>query len=345
MVEPAVRVEKDESEGAEPTAADFTALGAAHLPTGLTTQWPVPRVPVLGDRDGAWARVEAYGLLAILGGIGRLPIGMQRALTTAIARVARAADRKRSETARAFLRQAFGALPERELDERVLDAWRHLVRLAVDWEAFPRRVPIERIRDHVRVELTPDVERVLAARRGSVIVSGHIGDWEVGCGILPWVGFDPFYGVAKPPRNRPLSLHVQLSRERRGFRVLPRRGAMKHAGTILASGGALGLLLDQRARKKPVIAPFFGRPARCDRSAGVLLRRLEAPIVFPVCYLTEQPFRYRLCFPAVISPEEVRDLRPEEIATRINGVLEAMIRAAPEQYLWLHDRYRGAPPV
>ena len=129
-----------------------------------------------------------------------------------------------------------------------------------------------------------------------MLVTGHIGDWEAGVGALPWLGVSPVYAIAKPPRNRPLSILVQREREKRGVRLLPRKGAMRDAPKVLRAGGAIGMLLDQRARQRPILAPFFGRPARCDRTAGVLLKRLRAPVLICACYRAEEPLRYRLVF-------------------------------------------------
>src|SRR5258708_7641188 len=78
-------------------------------------------------------------------------------------------------------------------------------------------------------------------------------------------------------------------RESRGMRLIPRRGALEFVPAIVRAGGTVALLLDQRARVKPVLAPFFGREAKCDRSASVLVRRLRAPLVFAACYRTAQP--------------------------------------------------------
>ena len=104
-------------------------------------------------------------------------------------------------------------------------------------------------------------------------------------------------------------------------------------------------MLDQRAHGKTVIAPFFGRPAHCERAVAVLLRRLRMPVVFVACYRTATPFRYRAEFTSVIRPEQFAHASPEVIAAAVNRELERLIRAAPEQYFWLHDRYRNAPEL
>jgi KDO2-lipid IV(A) lauroyltransferase len=105
------------------------------------------------------------------------------------------------------------------------------------------------------------------------------------------------------------------------------------------------LLLDQRPHGKAVIAPFFGRPARCERGAAVLLRRLEMPVLVGACYTTDVPYRYKISFPTVIAPGELSGASPEAIVGRVNAEMEALILRHPEQYFWLHDRFRDAPTV
>ena len=82
--------------------------------------------------------------------------------------------------------------------------------------------------------------------------------------------------------------------------------------------------------------------------AGVLLRRVKAPIVFYGCYSApgSDPFRdwrFELRLPAVIQPEELAGLDASEVAGRINLELEKLILHRPEEMFWLHDRFRGAP--
>jgi KDO2-lipid IV(A) lauroyltransferase len=313
----------------------------SHLPLGLRRDWPTPRYDVLGSRDGLAARLECRAMLVAVGALARLPLFVRNPIVDVCARAARALDARRTEVARVFLRQAFGSsATDAEIDRYVLQAFKHLFHVTIDVEAFDRRVPASEIRDHYTVEFCDAARAVLAARRGSILVTPHLGDWEAGSAILPWLGFDPFYVVSRPVKNRPLSRHIQLVRERRGVRLLPRRGAMKDARAVVESGGMLTLMLDQRANHRPVMAPFFGRAARCDRSAGVLVKRLGAPVLVGACFRTDQPYHYRACIPTVIEPTELAHHGPSEIATRLNLEMEHLIRRDPTQYFWLHDRYR-----
>lgn len=310
--------------------------------------WPVPWQPVWGPDDGPRRRAEALAVRAVLSAVGRLPRPLLEATLGALARLARHVDRRHADAARAFLSQALGPLRPAERERRVVQAYRHFLRVVVDAHRWSRCVPWERTPEHFDVVWNEDVLRIRDERRGCVFVTAHLGNWELLVGLAPWLGLDPTYAIAKPMRNRPLSRATQAAREERGIRLLPRRGAMADAPRILAAGGALGMLLDQRARVKPVYAPFFGRPARCDRSAGVLLRRLRAPVVIVFCTYDDTARgasapRLRVEFPGVLWPEELARAAPEEISARINACFEAAILAQPDQYFWLHDRYKDTP--
>ncbi|MCZ6598424.1 MAG: hypothetical protein O7B99_12350 [Planctomycetota bacterium] len=272
----------------------------------------------------------------------RLPEPAVGVFVGGVARVLRRALRTRSDVSRAFLRQALGPGPEAELEQRVLQSWRHFLRVMIDSERLAR-LPSERLLEHFDVRWTEEARALRDSGEGCVLLTAHVGNWEASSTIAPWLGFDPLYAVVKPIRSRPFSKLVQRSRERRGIRLLPRRGAMRSAFAVIEAGGAIGMLLDQRARVRPVLAPFFGRLARCDRSAGVMLRRIKATVLISACYLTERPLHYRLEFFDCIRPDEVQHASPEEIAARINAAYERMILRHPDQYFWLHDRYRDTP--
>jgi len=315
------------------------------LPASLRQDWPVPRQEALGTRGGALAWLEYMAGRGALGALSRAPEAPREAFVGAFARMARRLDRSHSDAARDFLRTAYGsALTSEDIEARVLTAWRHFLRVTIESAGFAHRVDFAKLGDHLDgVELHPDAERLRAQRKGAIFVTAHLGDWEAGSAALAHLGFDPFYAVVKAPKNRPLSGYLQRLREARGLRSLPRRGAMQHASQILRGGGYLGMVLDQRARMRPVLAPYFGRLARCDRSAGVLMKRLRTPVLVGACYRTG-PWRWRVHIPTVIHPDELSGVDPEAIVGRLNREFEARIREMPDQYFWLHDRYRDANP-
>lgn len=305
--------------------------------------WPVPWEPVEGKKDGLGARLEYLAMRAVMGTLGRLPDRAREAAFGGLARVAPHLDRRHADAARRFLDQALGPLAPEDRERRVRQAYRHFFRVLIDSWRIERELPYERTPEHFEVELDDDARRLFTSERGCVVVTGHLGNWEASTAVMPWLGLQPAYVIGKPVKNRYVSQAIQRMRESRHVRLLPRRGAMKSAAAIVQAGGALGMVLDQRARQRPVLAPFFGRPARCDRSAGVLLRRLNVPVGVFACVYTEGSLRFRLVTSEVLWPEDLAGASPAEVAARVNRALERLIRAHPDQYFWLHDRYRDTP--
>lgn len=299
----------------------------------------------LGDQNGPGAWVQYFAARATLGFVGRLPDAWQRRLVGGAARLAMLVARERSEIARLYIRQALGcACAEGEGDARVLQAWRHFLAVTLDSNSFARRVPQARIAEHYDVELCPGFEEAVAEKRGGIFVTPHVGDWEAGSAMLPRVGCTPLYVIARQPRNRPLSAHLLRMRRERGIEVLPRRGGLDAVRALIDSGAWVAFLPDQRPRQRFVVAPFFGRPARTERGVGVLARRLGVPLAFGACYRTERPFHYRGVVARVLRPEQLAGMSVEALATLVNAEMERLILACPEQYFWLHERYRDDPP-
>lgn len=302
---------------------------------------------VEGDRNGLMAHVEYGAWCLTLFVLSRLPRFAFEWFQKGLARFLKLVDRRHAASARGFIAQAFSSrgqqLDARQIEARVLTAYQHLIEIALTPARVKRRFGHnpEALLERTEVHMSAPVREAMEAG-GCVIVSAHVGDWEMAAQICAAVGFQPFYVISKPPRNRPMSKSAQVDRERGGIRLLPRRGAMGFAPRVIKSGGFVGMLLDQRARVKPVIAPFFGRPARCDRSAGVLMKRLKCPVVFVAAYRTGD-LRWRLEAKRVLTPKEIGGMSPAEIAGLVNAELEEQIMSAPDQQFWLHDRFRDTP--
>ena len=309
-------------------------------------EWPVPAVPVLGRRDGLWQACLTHLYAGATGCLWRLPAWPRRMMVRALACLAHKLDRRHAHVARDYIRTACPDLNESQVEQRVRRAFAHLIETTLDAEWRAARVAPERLRDYVSIEVSPQAQAVFASGRGLVFATAHCGDWEVAGTVMPWVAPQPLYVVSKPPNNRPLSLRAQALRERFGLRLVPRNGAMQYATAIVQGGGALALMLDQRPRRGGVEGLFFGRPALADRSAGVLLKRLRAPLVIAGAWRVGER-RWKLVVDTVIEPGEYAGRDPLEVVARVNRELERLILREPDQVFWLHDRYgvrRGAQP-
>jgi len=320
----------------ESAFATATRTGAA---------WPEP-APLHGRRNGPVAWAEYLAVRGLLGGLSRLPVPARRWFVEGTARVLRRCDRRRSTSAHAFLRQALTYdgredLTEAELDRRVLQAWRHFLTITLEAASFQRRVPLARAAAHFELDVVPAARQILDTHSGAIVAVPHLGNWETFVPGFVAQGWGPVYVIAKLPKSLPLARHLQRIRERWGLRVVVRQGAMSIMPEVVERGGIVGMMIDQRARKRAVMAPFFGRTAPSERGAGVLLKRLRAPILVAACLRTSIRDQYRIEIPTVLTPEELAGLSTTEIVGRINAAMERMILAHPDQYFWLHDRYRA----
>lgn len=323
---------------AEPTAKPSARRTHGRLPL----EWE----PVHGERGGLGAWLEYLGYRGLVGVLGALPISVQDLVAGGLARLAARFDKRHVDHARAFLDQAYGGkLTDARREHLVRAAYRHMIVQTLRDRRFNARVLGPDIASHYDLKRCDEARELGESKQGFLLVTAHIGAWEALGSAAAVFGFDPGYVVSRPPKNRPMSVHFQRVREQRGMLLIHRKGAVKGITRVVEAGGCVALMLDQRAHGKTVLAPFFGRPAHCERSIAVLIRRLKVPIVFAAAYETGVPFQYEVHMPRVMQPAELKGMAPEQILTEINGELERMILSRPEQYFWLHDRYRKAPPA
>lgn len=311
--------------------------------------WPVDVPPFEEGRfHSPKHRVLQLLMRAAQEGAVRLPAPLRRGVVGALARAGRAADRRHTRAAEEYIRAALPLATDPEVDALVAAGWRHLLRVALAALGVGRSVVGRRFGDHYELSACAEAMEVLERPEGAIILTAHAGFWEASCPALVAMGWTPIYGVGKAPRNDFVARDLQRMREQQGMRVIPRRGAMAAVPAAVRAGATVGMLLDHRPRRKPVWAPFFGRLAACDRSAGVLLRRVRAPLVFYGCYSVPgtdalDDWRFQLRFPRVLHPEELAGLDPEAVAARVNAELERIILHRPDEVFWLHDRFKGAP--
>ncbi len=310
------------------------------LPKGEQVEVYSPAAQRSRGGPGAW--LESVLARASIG-MGVLLPGVLRDLwLKALAALGRRMDRRHSLAAREFIQSALPEASTERVEELVRGAWQHLPRVAME-SAGLRRMVGGRLGDYFDVETCDGLEDVLAADNGAMVITAHVGIWEALSLPLGAIGFSPFHAVAKPPSNSFLAAHMHRQRQESGALMIPRKGAMQAVPKVVRAGGAVLMLLDHRARQKPVVVPFFGRPAACDRSAGVLVRRVKAPLVFAACYRQGGSRPYRLVFSRVILPGDLDGLDASQVMRLVNQETERLILACPEQYFWLHDRYKGLP--
>ncbi len=182
------------------------------------------------------------------------------------------------------------------------------------------------------------LDEAVASGRGTLLLGGHLGNWEAGIlyGTTHW----PITFLYKPPGDPVLDRTLTAYRARFGGEfVATGSAAMRSALRRLRQGGAVGLLFDQLPRGGEFVdAPFFGRPAPTMTLAWRLARRTGCRVVIGHVLRAERGWQPRF----EVLPEFAAIDDPIEAATRMNDALERQVSRAPEQYLW---RYRRFDPV
>jgi lipopolysaccharide heptosyltransferase II len=174
-----------------------------------------------------------------------------------------------------------------------------------------------------------------------VLVLSHLGTWEVFAQLMPkFVGFVRNASVYQGLGNRFIDRHVRQTRSQTGLELFDRHDGFEPVIDLLRSGGGVGVLSDQHAGDHGVWTPFFGRLASTSPLPALLARRTRAALIAAGVYATGYA-RWRMVF------TERFDQTGASIAvltSKINQVIEQQIRRAPEDWFWVHNRWKTPQP-
>lgn len=242
------------------------------------------------------------------------------------------------------LRVAFPHLSEPERSDICWRMWKHLFLMGAEIAHTPRKVHRTNWRDHSNIINLELFVRTLLSGRPLVVISAHYGNFELGGYLMGLFGF-PTYTVARELDNRFLDRWVNQFRGRTGQYMLPKRGSGAEIKQVLDSGGILTLLGDQSAGKKGCWVQFFGRPASTHKAVSLFSLGNEAPTMVSYARRLGKPLQYEVGPQAIVDPREPGfELGTVPLLAQwYTDELENLIRQAPEQYWWLHRRWKGQP--
>jgi len=298
--------------------------------------------PSLAKRLKRWVRYWAVRLALAV--IGRLPVRAAARLGEAFGGVAFHLVAGERRKALESLAVAFPEKTEREREAIALSSFRHLGRSTFENACLPKL-------DH---SLNPRIEWPAADRqrleqavrrgRGVVLVTGHVGNWELLAQFLIQSGVDGVT-VAKELSDPRLTALLDDFRAQGGVRSLWRGadGTAKSILRALRSGQVIGILIDQDTDVQSVFVPFFGQLAATPRAAADLVLRTSAPVVTAFCQ-REQDGGYRVSIEEVaFDPTGEREADVVSLTAKLTSRIEDAIRRAPEQWVWMHRRWKTQP--
>jgi KDO2-lipid IV(A) lauroyltransferase len=242
------------------------------------------------------------------------------------------------------LRIAFPKLTEPERADIAWRMWKHLFLMGAEIAHTPRKVHRTNWREHSHIADLATFVRTLLSGRPLVVISAHYGNFELGGYLMGLFGF-PTYTVARKLDNPYLDSWVNRFRGRTGQFMLPKRGSGEAIRRVLDSGGILTLLGDQAAGKKGCWVNFFSRPASTHKAVSLFSLGSDAPTMVSYARRLGKPLEYEVGPRAIVDPLQPGfSLRTVPLLAQwYTDQLENLIRDAPDQYWWLHRRWKGQP--
>jgi KDO2-lipid IV(A) lauroyltransferase len=239
------------------------------------------------------------------------------------------------------LQFAFLEKSEAERQEITRRMWHHLLLMVCEVAHLGRKIHETNWRKFIHFPNKRPLVRGLGGLRPKVCVTGHFGNFEALGHSCNFFGVHT-YTVARTLDNPYLDQLVTRFRQSMGQRILPKSDSAGQADEVLQTGGILALLGDQHAGKKGCIVDFLGRPASCHKALALFALLNRTPLLVSTCARANRPLQFVVTMDGIVDPETNPDEynSVEELTQWYNDVLAARIRQQPEQYWWLHNRWR-----
>ena len=290
-------------------------------------------------------RAEYIAGWVVLKSLGQLPRPAARKLAAVLARILYWVTPRLRRKADQNLRMALPELTASERDSICLGVYRSLGRLLAECAQFPRLTPAN-INQAVSYDGLENYEAAVARKRGVLFLTAHLGAWELGAFAHALNGY-PLRVLYRPLDNPLLDRLVNTYRTLSGNTLIDKRESAREILTALARNETVGILADQNTLSDDgVFVNFFGIPACTTSGIAKIALRTGAAVVPAFCVWDSQFRRFRIVFDRLlqlgVTGDAERDVR--EATQQMTSVIEQYVRAYPDQWLWIHRRWKTRPP-
>jgi KDO2-lipid IV(A) lauroyltransferase len=246
----------------------------------------------------------------------------------------------RKETVIANLKIAFPGYSEKEIKKTAFNCYRSFAVTLIEILCFPG-ISKKKSAEIVKFNNLERVKERYAEKNGVIFLTAHFGNWELEGGVFNYLTGIPLAGIAKHQRNPYVTKWLHNARESLGIKVVYMGVSIRNIYAILKSGGIVALVGDQRADKDSIRVDFFGRSTTVYTGPAVLALKLKAPI-FMMIPVRQKDYTY-IVDAVEINFDNLPDNEEDqikEISQRHTKYLEDIIRKNPEQWLWMHKRWK-----
>lgn len=256
----------------------------------------------------------------------------------------------RYQVAEENIRRSLGdTVDHAAIDRLIRGMWIHLFRMVIEIIQLPRKLRLGNCGEVLVYRNRDESVGALCTGRPVIVLSGHFGNWELATTTFGHFGF-PMGVVARDLDNPHLHDWFRRFRRHTGHELISKKGGGDLMVSFLENRGHLALLADQDAGPKGLFVDFFGCPASTFKSIALLAIQYRALIC--VGYAIRLPddlqrsswARFELGCEDVIDPLDYKSADAlREITQRYTSALERVVRRAPEQYFWVHRRWKSEP--
>ena len=247
----------------------------------------------------------------------------------------------RSKVVEKNLRIAFPDREDEWIRKTMRGSYAHLGREALETLRLGRARPEDLI---ARTDVIgfDAFRQAFAEGKGVVLVSGHIGNHEMAASVLAAYGY-PLDLVVQQQENPLFNAALNEARARLGVGIIDRFQAHRLAIKALRSGRAVAFAADQNAGKSGVFVPFFGKLASTHRGPALFAVKTGAPMFLATLLRNGNRYKGTLQRIEVDRSGPLDDV-VFDLTAEFTRRLEEVVREAPDQYLWLHRRWKTRPP-
>jgi Kdo2-lipid IVA lauroyltransferase/acyltransferase len=288
-------------------------------------------------------RIETQAAAAVSAVIRRLPRRVALALGGALGTVWGRLDRRHVAIAVDNLRHAFPDWDEDRLQATARGVYTHFGRVIVELLWLPGRKGSD-LTAFVDVVGAEHVEAARAAGKGHLIVSAHMGNWEIH-GLNHSFAFEPIGLVVRALDNPALDERLCAVRRQGGNTIIYKQRALSQILKMLRDNRGIAILIDQNVQAGDgVFVDFFGRQAATTTVAAALAVKTGCALI-PSHSAMQPDGRYRAVYgpPVEWTPSGDREADIRVLTQRLTTSIEEWVRGRPEQWLWLHKRWKTRP--
>jgi KDO2-lipid IV(A) lauroyltransferase len=288
-------------------------------------------------------RLEYVAVASVMTVVGLVPHGLALWTGNVLGLAFYLLDAPHRRLAVRNLERAFPEWPKGDAQRTARRVFRHFGRLLIEVLRFTQ-LPKEEMRAQLDFEGADRVRAALANGKGVIFISGHFGFWEIQ-GIGHALQLPPMSVVARPLDNPLLHGLLERARTRLGNGVIYRRGGLRRIMRTLQANSIVAIMIDQHIQSTDAVTvSFFGRAVSTTSAVAQLALRTGAAVI-PVFAVPIAGGRYKLIYDPPVPPPAPDCAEPlHDFTQRCTDVLERYVREHPDQWLWMHRRWRDPGP-